>query len=840
MRRCSRSPTVAGWCGEALYALRAGHTVQRDRIVASGQRTSLVYVTARPSQSTVMRTCNSGLLLDSSSSPPCCRCAQQTTHPLPPLHRASMSLTDIEEAETVELLSEDSCSTMSASSQDVGATTADTFLPMTANADEEQLRRCMLHECACIPELGPQPAWLEEIGAARNGPSASTAGMHWDAAHGDHLIVPVRWRVALTLPGIGSTPLHTTPWVPYAVPLAKIIASRATAAADTASTMTSTTSSGGGSSATLQPLGSVQLPLGRSVFLLAAQLSSPVPSAWDSGVAEERLVNVAASISRAQCTLHLHYAVAKTPQGPSSRRTRPVCRSFDVFAISPTTTLLGVALQPHQRYHIKRKQGTGKSTHTSEDQPCDADGVLTLRVGPNCHVDVALDGLPFEPHVSGSAGTRPSITINTYNGPHAHTTRSGQTQDSPAVYRTSACRSGVAREQPAAVMQLQRGSTTSLITGDSTAVLATLSDTSDHVALSETSDHDHDGLAVTRSQDVAAAPSQMPIAESRKRRRSTAARGRAAGAVAQRVDNADAMKGGDDDEAHATVSHSGATTPSEIVLFTTGMRLSDAEEQTLKELGALVNPHLRLARYARVLVAQRPLVRSVKLLTVLPYVQDVVHQSWLDVVLRTRTLDPPLEGFAYNERRIAGSIESENSFDLRETMRRAPTERQRLFAQQRFWVHKSATPQEPPMNDLKTVVTASGGVITRRILDADVLVLPKHKPTLVCWRGIAQEFGGTGRASASSASATPTLAQRKQAGVLFVVPDDIFKCVLQQRRLSASSITLPRQLLREAAATRGITGAASAGRRRSQPTRKTPSASKTQRSPRCKPCKRSQ
>ncbi|CAG9568912.1 hypothetical_protein_-_conserved [Leishmania major strain Friedlin] len=754
-----------------------------------------------------------------------------------------MSLTDIEEAETVELLSEDSCSTMSASSEDVGATTVDTSLPLTANATEEQLRRRMLHECACIPELRPQPAWLEESGAAGDGPSASTTEMNWDVAHADHLVVAVRWRVAPTSPGTGCPSLHTTPWVPYAVPLAKVIASRTMAATDTASTVTSTTSSsGGGSSATVQPLGSVQLPLGRSMFLLAAQRSSLVPRAWDSGVAAESLVNVAASISRAQCTLHLHYAAAKTPQAPSSLRTRPVCRSFDVFAISPTTALLGIALQPHQRYHIKRKRGTGKSAHASEDQPCDANGVLTLRVGPYCHVDVALDELPSEPRVSGSAGTCPSITINTYNGRHAHTTRSGQTQDSPAVHRTSACRSGVAREPPAAAMQLQHGSTASLITGDSTAVLATLSEMSDHVALSETSGHEHDGPVVAGSQEVAAAPSHTSITGSLKRRRPAAARGRAAEAVVRRVGNAEAAEGGDVDEADAAVSHSVTTTPSEIVLFTTGMRLSDAEEKTLKELGALVNPHLRLARYARVLAAQRPLVRSVKLLTVLPYVQDVVHQSWLDAVLRTRSLDLPLEGFAYKERKLAGSIESENSFDLRETMRKAPTERQRLFAQQHFWVHKSATPQEPPMNDLKTVVAASGGIITRCVLDADVLVLPKHKPTLSCWRGIAQQLGGTGRASTSSASAstTPTLAQRKQAGVLFVVPDDIFKCVLQQRRLSASSVTLPWQLLTEAAAARGTTGAARVGRRPSQPTRKTPRASTTQRSPRRKSCKRSQ
>ncbi|CAJ1017087.1 hypothetical protein, conserved [Leishmania lindenbergi] len=764
-----------------------------------------------------MHTCNSALVLYTSSSLRYCLLRAAGTLALPPLCGAPMSLADMEEADTVEFLSEDSCSTVSALSQDVATTTADTSLPLAANTDEEQLRRHTMHEFAFMPELRPQPSWLEQSGIADDRPFTFVTEMSWDAAHADHLIVAVRWRVALASSGTAFPTRHATPWVPYAVPLATIITTGTTAMADMANTVTSTTSSSGdGSGATTQLLGSVQLRLGRSAFLLAAQLSSFGAGAWGSNIARESLANVAASISRAQCTLHLHYAAATTPQAPSLTLTRPVCRSFDIFAISPTTTLLGVALQPHQRYHIKRKRGTGKSAHTVEDQPCDADGVLTLRVGLHCHVDVALDGVPSEPRAVGRTDTCSSTVTNTYNGSHTHTTRSGQTQDGLAVHRTFACQSDVARERPETMMQLRRGWTTSLITGDSTAVLATLSDVSDPVALSGTSDHGHGSPVVPEGQEVAAAPSHAPnteslgdaLRESRKRRRSTTTCGSAAEAVARRANDAEAVKGEEDDEADA------AATPSEIVLFTTGIRLSDAEEKTLKELGSLVNPHLRLARYARVLVAQRPLVRSVKLLTVLPYVHDVVHQSWLDAVLHKRTLDLPVEDYAYKERKIAGSIESENGFDLRKTMGIAPAERQRLFAQQRFWVHKSATPQEPPMNDLKTVLTASGGVVTRRVLDADVLVLPNHKPTLSCWRGIAQQLGGVARALASSTPAT--LLQCKRAGVLFVVPDDIFKCVLQQRPLSTSTIALPRQFQTEATSPRGSAGAASARRRSSQ------------------------
>ncbi|KAG5486767.1 hypothetical protein LSCM1_08023 [Leishmania martiniquensis] len=743
-----------------------------------------------------------------------------------------MSLTDVEEAETVELLSEDSCSTVSTSCQDVETTAADSSLPPTANTDEERLRRDTLHECFFVPELRPQSAWLEEGSVAGNESPACAREIGWDVAHADHLIVPVRWRVALASPETGSPTFCTTLWVPFAVPLVKVITTGTATTADTANTTSTTSSSRSGSSgATLHPLGSVQLSLGRSMFLFAVKLSARVPWAWGNEVGHESLASVAASVSRAQCTLHLHYSVVKTPQAPSSLLSRPVCRSFDVFPISPTTSLLGVALQPHQRYHIKRRRGAGKSAYTTEDQPCDVDGVLTLRVGPYCHVDVALDGVPLAPCASAAARPPPAKSSNSFNGVSAHTPLNAEPQDAPAVYRRSTCRSGAARERLTDATQLRRGSATSLVTSDSTAVLATLSDVSDFVALSGTSDPEYGGpvvsggekVAVTSLHTLVTGPSGEVPPEARKRRRPAAAR---------QGGDADAVE---DDEDNESVP---AAPPDATVLYTTGVRLSAAEEKRLKGLGALVNPHLRLARYARVLVAQRPLMRSVKLLTVLPYVHEVVHQSWLDAVRHTRNLDLPTEGFAYTERRVAGSIESENSFSLRETLNRAPAERQRLFAQQRFWVHHSATPQEPPMNDLKTVLVASGGIVTRRILDADVLVLPSRKPSLLCWRGIAQQLGGGGTRSTAAFSTTVTLTQHKKAGLLLVIPDDIFKCVLQQRPLSTSSVALPRQLLTMDATIRSSTGAASGGRRSSQGARKIPRASTTQRSSRPRSQKR--
>ncbi|KAG5511241.1 hypothetical protein JKF63_07183 [Porcisia hertigi] len=758
---------------------------------------------------------------------------------LHPPYRASLSLTDMDDAETVEYLSEDSCSTTSTSSQDMAptttTTTVDALLPLTASDKEAQLRRKTLHESSCIPLLRPQPAWLEECVATGQGPSPSATEMLWTAAHADHLTVAVRWRVMLASPDTECASFKTTLWVPYAVPLAQIITSRTTASADTANTLTSTTSSSGW---TTQPLRSVQLPLGRAVFLLAAQLSSLVPGAWGSEVSRESLTTVANTISRAQCALHLHYLAVNAPRTLSPHLARPVCRSFDVFAISPTTTLLGVALQPHQRYHIKRRKTNNKAAYITEDQPCDSNGVLTLRLGPYCHADVALDGVPPDPRLSDEGNTRPSIDPNTNNCGHERTMWNVRTPYAAAVLRSSARQSGVEGKRPSTAMSLHCDSAASLITGESTAVLATLSNTSEPVTLSDTSDYEHNEAMVSPSQTLAATPSHTltrvpPGAaprKSRKRQRPTTTRGHATKAVIGRGVDTDVepvvMVGNDGDADAAAVP------PGSVVLFTTGMRLSSAEEEALKELGALVNPHLRFARYASVLVAKRPLLRSVKLLTALPYIQNVVHQGWLDAVLHAGTLNIPVEGFAYRERKMVGSIESDNNFDLRETMNRSPTERQRLFAQQRFWVHKSASPQDPPMNDLKTVLVASGGLITRRALDANVFVLPNNKPSLPCWRGVAQQLGGPGKVPTSSTSVMSTLAQCKQAGVLFVVPDDIFKCVLQQRRLSASSITLPRQFLTEGAATRGSTRAASNGRRSSPAARKTPRTSTTKKTPR--------
>lgn len=140
------------------------------------------------------------------------------------------------------------------------------------------------------------------------------------------------------------------------------------------------------------------------------------------------------------------------------------------------------------------------------------------------------------------------------------------------------------------------------------------------------------------------------------------------------------------------------------------------------------------------------------------------------------------------------------------------------------------------MNDLKTVLLASGGAITGRLHEADVVVLPQQKPTLPCWRGMAQllttdgssnsaaadtESAGSGGAQASGMA---RLAQLRQAGVVFVVPGDVFKCVLQQRR-PTTSVVIPRQLLAETSTRTSARATTCSTRRSSQAPGKTPRSS---------------
>ncbi|KEG13955.1 hypothetical protein DQ04_00691010 [Trypanosoma grayi] len=212
-----------------------------------------------------------------------------------------------------------------------------------------------------------------------------------------------------------------------------------------------------------------------------------------------------------------------------------------------------------------------------------------------------------------------------------------------------------------------------------------------------------------------------------------------------------------------------------LTIVTTGIRVTPAKAAKLRRLNITVNPAMSKFPCATHLVVEGPLVRSVKLMTSLPYVQHIVDRRWLDAVIASssslpHSVDP--DAFRYTERRTRCSIETVNDFSLEELMRTPVLQRQALFAGQLFWVHPNAEPQCPPDNDLRFVISASGGVITTNASDATVAVMPRVEVTASLWRHAAQ---------------CPLEPQ-----CIFVVPNDVFRAVLQQRRLTETTVRHPK------------------------------------------------
>lgn len=729
----------------------------------------------------------------------------------PPL---SALLDGLSDAETVEALSQDSASTLSPTPPLLAETPEEREKPECGNAVEEELRCRALHTPAGMPVL----TWTPLTAYGKEGESVRAASSNESAASvkEDSGAVFLRWH--LSLPGTSTTSsasAHSTvghgwtsAWLPFTVAASELFPphGRSTGHADT-HTMSTAVSSG----SLLDPMAHPRRTqrIGSAVLLLGrATLAECIRGSADAA-STDSVRAALASLSRDHCTLHFHF----TFEGASA----PRCRSCDVFALTHASSLNGVSLQPHHRYRLQISDN-----RTAGGATC----IMTLKLGPRCVVEVALAGVP-----DTAALQHPST--------HA------LLPDSPG-HLLPPKRSGGGDRRGA--WALARASTASLFTADSTAVLATLSSVSEPVVLSDHDDDDDDdgvssvhppsfaaalvGNGAVSAQEAVIGSTSPQITKLPKRRTAAAAaaptpaaakrpprrRKDATAALAVRDAGAAQTRG---EVEEVAVAAAPALAPNTTVIFTTGLRLSDDDEAALKGLGALVNPHLRYAPHATLLVAQRPLMRSVKLLTVLPFVRDIVQEGWLRTVLHTRSLDIAIHGFSYSERKLVDGIESVNCFDLRETMQKSAAERQRLFSNHRFWVHKAAAPQEPPLNDLKTVLTASGGALTKRVSEATVLVMPQQRPPVKVWKPLLEETEGV-----------EALAQRRQSGLLLVTPDDVFRCVLQQRPLLHSTVTIPRKQLSDEEAGGGVRANHTGSRQSTEQRRKTQRAASSQRSQR--------
>ncbi|KAH9586661.1 hypothetical protein LSM04_004372 [Trypanosoma melophagium] len=209
-----------------------------------------------------------------------------------------------------------------------------------------------------------------------------------------------------------------------------------------------------------------------------------------------------------------------------------------------------------------------------------------------------------------------------------------------------------------------------------------------------------------------------------------------------------------------------------MTIVTTGIRLSRAKAKKLRSMNIVVNPPMSDFSRAEVLVIDGPLIRSVKLMTALPFVRQLVHRTWLDAVLASSLQSVDTAAYRYAEPRTHSSIESVNEFSLTELMQIPRERRQSLFAGFIFWVHPQSQPQESPDNDLRFVILASGGVLTRQAGEATIAVMPRVDMTKTMWRHAAE------------------CPQEPQC--IFVIPSDVFRGVLQQRRLVESTVRRPR------------------------------------------------
>lgn len=225
---------------------------------------------------------------------------------------------------------------------------------------------------------------------------------------------------------------------------------------------------------------------------------------------------------------------------------------------------------------------------------------------------------------------------------------------------------------------------------------------------------------------------------------------------------------------------SSAAPPSHHIIFTSGISLSDGEVASAKRRGVVLNPDFRHVKTAPILVAGKSLMRSVKLLSVLPHVETIVQHKWLKEWLKQPPTSPPpsLAKFQFREVNRKGSIESDNQFSLSDFLAIPVEARERLFSGLTFWVHPDAVPQDPPRNDLKSVILHSGGAISADLTSSDIFVVPAYNTVV----SLPQSLSSSEQ-------------RRIASNCSVVTPDTLFKSVLRHNVEDLRSHSLPVGLL---------------------------------------------
>lgn len=257
---------------------------------------------------------------------------------------------------------------------------------------------------------------------------------------------------------------------------------------------------------------------------------------------------------------------------------------------------------------------------------------------------------------------------------------------------------------------------------------------------------------------------------------------------------------------NATMDPSAASVPTctipnnlPMTIVTTGTRLSADERRMCDALSLTVNPPMQQYHAAQYLVVEPPLIRSVKLLSVIPFVDAVLHRSWLDAAFACGRLGVPVGRHMYSETYTRRGIEASNDFRIDELVAVPPARRQSLFRGWNVYVHVKAQPQDEPHNDMKHVVVSSGGTLCKLLSDADLVILP----TISLGLKDRKELND---------------GQFKEDSIVITV-EDLFRAVLQQRRPTVSTVswvdtTRPQQRGLEPSAKRKRGRTASASPRR--------------------------
>jgi hypothetical protein len=206
-----------------------------------------------------------------------------------------------------------------------------------------------------------------------------------------------------------------------------------------------------------------------------------------------------------------------------------------------------------------------------------------------------------------------------------------------------------------------------------------------------------------------------------------------------------------------------------LTIVTTGTRLTADERKSCERISLTVNPPMSEFHTATYLVMEPPLVRSVKLMTAIPFVEAFLHRSWLDAVFASGRMNVPVQRHLYSETYTRRGIEAANGFRIDELAAVPPAKRQTLLKGFSVFVHAQAQPQDEPHNDLKHVVAASGGIICARMAEADLIVLPTA-PLAPRERKSLQDEG-------------------YHAEAVVITVEDLFRAVLQQKRPSTSTLS---------------------------------------------------